>query len=155
TDELNEEPEAAISSAAGILDRRAERPDKNHLADDVQPAAMQEQGGEQRGGREASETGTTAMALRRSHWPNRAMPKQRAKRADQERFTLDASYDWAIMTLIEPQTTVNTADASLALMPAAAQSPLFTPNQGQYLAFIYAYTRVLRRPPAEAGLQRH
>ena len=28
-------------------------------------------------------------------------------------------------------------------------------SQGQYLAFIYAYTRVLGRPPAEADLQRH
>jgi DNA-binding MarR family transcriptional regulator len=33
--------------------------------------------------------------------------------------------------------------------------PSFTPKQGQYLAFIYAYTRVLGRPPAEADLQRH
>jgi Mn-dependent DtxR family transcriptional regulator len=31
----------------------------------------------------------------------------------------------------------------------------FTPKQGQYLAFIYAYTKVLGRPPAEADLQRH
>ena len=31
----------------------------------------------------------------------------------------------------------------------------FTHKQGQYLAFIYAYTRVLGRPPAEADLQRH
>ena len=31
----------------------------------------------------------------------------------------------------------------------------FTEKQGQYLAFIYAYTRVLGRPPAEADLQRH
>jgi Mn-dependent DtxR family transcriptional regulator len=40
-------------------------------------------------------------------------------------------------------------------MPAAAQSALFTAKQGQYLAFIYAYTRVLGRPPAEADIQRH
>src|SRR5580693_6133187 len=33
--------------------------------------------------------------------------------------------------------------------------PSFTPKQGQYLAFIYAYTRVLGRPPSEADLQRH
>jgi DNA-binding MarR family transcriptional regulator len=33
--------------------------------------------------------------------------------------------------------------------------PGFTDKQGQYLAFIYAYTRVLGRPPAEADLQRH
>ena len=31
----------------------------------------------------------------------------------------------------------------------------FTSKQGQYLAFIYAYTRVLGRPPAEADMQRH
>ena len=37
-------------------------------------------------------------------------------------------------------------------MIAAMQSPL-TPKQGQYLAFIYAYTRVLGRPPAEADQQ--
>jgi len=30
-----------------------------------------------------------------------------------------------------------------------------TPTQGQYLAFIYAYTRVLRRPPAEADIQKY
>ena len=33
--------------------------------------------------------------------------------------------------------------------------PSFTPKQGQYLAFIHAYTLVLGRPPAEADLQRH
>jgi Mn-dependent DtxR family transcriptional regulator len=31
----------------------------------------------------------------------------------------------------------------------------FTAKQGQYLAFIYAYTRVLGRAPAEADMQRH
>jgi len=29
----------------------------------------------------------------------------------------------------------------------------FTDKQGQYLAFIYAYTKVNRRPPAEADIQ--
>ncbi len=33
--------------------------------------------------------------------------------------------------------------------------PHFTPKQGQYLAFIYAYSRVHRRSPAEADMQRH
>ena len=32
--------------------------------------------------------------------------------------------------------------------------PSFTPKQGQYLAFIDAYTRVNLRPPAEADIQR-
>jgi Mn-dependent DtxR family transcriptional regulator len=36
-----------------------------------------------------------------------------------------------------------------------ATQPRFTTTQGQYLAFIYAYTRVLARPPAEADMQRH
>jgi Mn-dependent DtxR family transcriptional regulator len=31
----------------------------------------------------------------------------------------------------------------------------FTDKQGQYLAFIYAYSRMCRRPPAEADMQRH
>ena len=31
----------------------------------------------------------------------------------------------------------------------------FTPKQGQYLAFIDAYTRVNRCPPAEWEMQRH
>jgi DNA-binding MarR family transcriptional regulator len=31
----------------------------------------------------------------------------------------------------------------------------FTPKQGQYLAFIYYYTKINRRPPAEADIQRY
>jgi DNA-binding MarR family transcriptional regulator len=31
----------------------------------------------------------------------------------------------------------------------------FTELQGQYLAFIHAYTKLHRRPPAEADLQRY
>lgn len=37
----------------------------------------------------------------------------------------------------------------------AASAPGFTPKQGQYLAFIHAYTLVMGRAPAEADLQRH
>jgi len=33
--------------------------------------------------------------------------------------------------------------------------PVFSAKKGQYLAFIYAYTIVLGRPPAEADLQHH
>ena len=36
-----------------------------------------------------------------------------------------------------------------------SSGPGFTAKQGQYLAFIDAYTRVLGRPPAEADIQRH
>jgi DNA-binding MarR family transcriptional regulator len=38
---------------------------------------------------------------------------------------------------------------------SGGQRPSFTPKQGQYLAFIDAYTRVNRRPPAEREIQRH
>jgi Mn-dependent DtxR family transcriptional regulator len=31
----------------------------------------------------------------------------------------------------------------------------FTEKQGQYLAFIYAYSRMFRRSPAEADIRRH
>jgi hypothetical protein len=40
-------------------------------------------------------------------------------------------------------------------MSPQPNAPNFTSKQGQYLAFIYAYTHVLGRPPAEADLQRH
>ncbi len=33
--------------------------------------------------------------------------------------------------------------------------PSFTAKQRRYLAFIYVYTRINRRPPAEADMQRH
>jgi hypothetical protein len=36
-----------------------------------------------------------------------------------------------------------------------APSALFTPRQGQFLAFIHAYTRMHGRPPAEADMKRH
>jgi hypothetical protein len=38
--------------------------------------------------------------------------------------------------------------------PGCRDSPRFTTKQGQYLAFIHAYTLVLGRPPAEADMQR-
>lgn len=38
---------------------------------------------------------------------------------------------------------------------AEAPGPRFTPTQGQYLAFIHAYSRINQRPPAEADMQRH
>ncbi len=37
---------------------------------------------------------------------------------------------------------------------AADSQPDFTPKQGQYLAFIHAYTLVNGRPPAEADMIR-
>ena len=43
---------------------------------------------------------------------------------------------------------------SLDESPAVA-GPRFTQTQGQYLAFIYAYGRIFKRPPAEADMRRH
>ena len=40
-------------------------------------------------------------------------------------------------------------------MRNAIPKPRFTEKQGQYLAFIHAYTLVMGRPPAEADMQRH
>jgi DNA-binding MarR family transcriptional regulator len=34
-------------------------------------------------------------------------------------------------------------------------APPLTDKQGQYLAFIYAYSPIFRQPPAEADMQRH
>ena len=38
---------------------------------------------------------------------------------------------------------------------APATGPRFTQLQGQYLAFIYAYSRIFKRAPAEADMRRH
>ena len=46
-------------------------------------------------------------------------------------------------------------DRESGLMSISLATPSFTTTQGQYLAFIYAYTRVLERPPAEADIQHH
>ncbi|HTS51603.1 MAG TPA: hypothetical protein VMH05_26825 [Bryobacteraceae bacterium] len=39
-------------------------------------------------------------------------------------------------------------------MDTAIQKPAFSERQGQYLAFVHAYTLVMGRPPAEADMQR-
>ncbi len=36
-----------------------------------------------------------------------------------------------------------------------APRPGLTQIQGQYLAFIYAYSRIFKQPPAEADMRRH
>jgi len=47
-----------------------------------------------------------------------------------------------------------TNEAMNQLFGACPGSP-FTAKQGQHLAFIYAYSRIFRQPPAEADMQRH
>ena len=37
----------------------------------------------------------------------------------------------------------------------ASDTPVFTERQGQYLAFIHAYTKLNRRAPAQADIQRY
>lgn len=44
-------------------------------------------------------------------------------------------------------------DPMVGLDPSAA--PSFTKRQGQYLAFIYSYSRIHRKAPAETDLQRY
>jgi repressor LexA len=39
-------------------------------------------------------------------------------------------------------------------IPPAEKISEFTPKQGQYLAYIYYYTKVNGRPPAQADIQR-
>src|SRR6266568_2402227 len=54
----------------------------------------------------------------------------------------------------------SSCSVSVTIAPASSSSVQrarpsgFTPKQGQYLAFIHAYTLVLGRPPAEADLRR-
>ena len=36
-----------------------------------------------------------------------------------------------------------------------SDTPVFTERQGQYLAFIHAYTKLNRRAPAQADIQRY
>jgi hypothetical protein len=47
-------------------------------------------------------------------------------------------------------------DEQLNRMAGVSRSgKTFTPKQGQYLAFIHLYTRLHRRPPAEADMQQY
>jgi repressor LexA len=39
--------------------------------------------------------------------------------------------------------------------PAKSSRPAFTPTQGQYLAFIYYYTKLNGVPPAERDMQQY
>jgi hypothetical protein len=54
-----------------------------------------------------------------------------------------------------PPVIRGSTDPKSCPMSSRSTPKSFTPKQGQYLAFIYAYTRVLGRPPAEADMQRH
>jgi hypothetical protein len=58
--------------------------------------------------------------------------------------------------MIPPEFPSGTVDHGSAHMSIpGSDTPVFTERQGQYLAFIYAYTKVNRRAPAQADLQRY
>jgi repressor LexA len=41
------------------------------------------------------------------------------------------------------------------MVAANTPAPRYTPRQGQYLAFIYYYTKLNGQPPAEADIRRY
>jgi DNA-binding MarR family transcriptional regulator len=65
------------------------------------------------------------------------------------RRVLDALYD----RLASLEDTFTDEDDQAADAVTNEAKP-FTPKQGQYLAFIYSYTKIHGRPPAEADFQR-
>src|SRR6202795_2908667 len=56
-------------------------------------------------------------------------------------------------SLVEDRTNRQMNRKSGAARSLSAQG--FTEKQGQYLAFIYTYSHMFRRPPAETDMQRH
>src|SRR5258708_34250210 len=56
-------------------------------------------------------------------------------------------------SLLEGRTNRQMNRKSGTARSLSAQS--FTEKQGQYLAFIYTYSHIFRRPPAETDMQRH
>src|SRR5260221_5627260 len=56
-------------------------------------------------------------------------------------------------SLLEGRTNRQMNQKSGAVRSPSAQG--FTEKQGQYLAFIYTYSHMFRRPPAETDMQRH
>jgi DNA-binding MarR family transcriptional regulator len=56
-------------------------------------------------------------------------------------------------SLLEDRTNPQMNQKSGAARSLSAQR--FTEKQGQYLAFIYTYSHMFRRPPAETDMQRH
>jgi DNA-binding MarR family transcriptional regulator len=52
--------------------------------------------------------------------------------------------------MMAPFRTIDHGNVTLSILKS---TPRFTEKQGQYLAFIYTYALVNRRPPAEADMQ--
>jgi hypothetical protein len=87
-----------------------------------------------------SETSTVSSA------ENPQIPAQIISQNHSKKFSL--SWIFFTASLLRPTNPKPT-------MSPPPNVPNSTPKQGQYLAFIYAYTHVLGRPPAEADLQQH
>jgi DNA-binding MarR family transcriptional regulator len=56
---------------------------------------------------------------------------------------------WTLQAASHPKLKL----AEVSRKPAGNMTAVYTPLQGQYLAFLYAYTTIHRRPPAEADMQ--
>ena len=61
-------------------------------------------------------------------------------------------YRMFITASITVMETVDHGALTVSIPPSS--SALYTERQGQYLAFIHAYTKVNGRPPAQADMQR-
>jgi repressor LexA len=57
------------------------------------------------------------------------------------------------MSMQQNDTRKHSIDATAASAPQANTQGAYTAKQGQYLAFIYYYTKIHRRSPAEADIQ--
>ena len=58
-------------------------------------------------------------------------------------------------SLLEGRTNRQMNQKSGAVRSRSLRIQGFTEKQGQYLAFIYTYSHMFRRPPAETDMQRH
>lgn len=67
---------------------------------------------------------------------------------------LDAVYD-RLAKLEAKYTYQESADAHAKPVASSTARSCFTAKQGQYLTFIYYYTKIHRTPPAEADLQQY
>jgi len=78
--------------------------------------------------------------------------------AAQKRFELAALglAEFDPIAYIHPCLLDRGTDEQLNRMAGVSPSAkTFTPKQGQYLAYIHLYTRLHRRPPAEADIQQY
>ena len=69
------------------------------------------------------------------------------------RRSLDAIFDR--LTKLDAEYTDDDSGPKTPARVTTATIDRFTPKQGQYLAFIYYYTKTHGAPPAEADLRRH